>query len=110
MIRDAMETQNKIGWDNFIKCQMCIKWKFAQYMFKKAMPTFGGHGKEAWSSKVITALWNVFCLIWNARNAHLHTKNGNEEFFHDRPIGSQGFLTPALHVHFQLIAIPHAAT
>eukprot|EP00957_Ditylum_brightwellii_P172257 13113746-Ditylum_brightwellii.AAC.1 len=38
------------------------------------MPTFGGYDKEAWSSKVITALWNVFHLIWNARNAHLHTE------------------------------------
>eukprot|EP00957_Ditylum_brightwellii_P048172 3656481-Ditylum_brightwellii.AAC.1 len=37
------------------------------------MLTFGGYGKEAWSSKVITALWNVFHLIWNAGNAHLHT-------------------------------------
>eukprot|EP00957_Ditylum_brightwellii_P126844 9669157-Ditylum_brightwellii.AAC.1 len=38
------------------------------------MLTFGGYDKEVWSSKVITALWNVFCIIWNARNAHLHTE------------------------------------
>eukprot|EP00957_Ditylum_brightwellii_P169251 12882050-Ditylum_brightwellii.AAC.1 len=69
-----METQNKIGWDNFIKSQICIKWKFAQHMFKETMPTFGGCDKEAWSSKVITALWNIFHLIWNTRNAHLHTE------------------------------------
>eukprot|EP00957_Ditylum_brightwellii_P182156 13878302-Ditylum_brightwellii.AAC.1 len=72
MIRDAMETQNKIGWDNFIKGLICIKWKLAQYMFKEAMPTFKGYDKEVWSSKVITALWKVFCLIKNARNACLH--------------------------------------
>eukprot|EP00957_Ditylum_brightwellii_P143429 10927313-Ditylum_brightwellii.AAC.1 len=38
------------------------------------MPTFGGYDKEVWPSKVITALWNVFHLIWNARNVHLHTE------------------------------------
>eukprot|EP00957_Ditylum_brightwellii_P063038 4784578-Ditylum_brightwellii.AAC.1 len=69
-----METQNEIGWDNFIKGPICIKWKFTQYMFKEAMPTIGGYDKEVWSSKVIKALWNVFCLIWNAQNAHLHTE------------------------------------
>eukprot|EP00957_Ditylum_brightwellii_P005908 448126-Ditylum_brightwellii.AAC.1 len=63
MVRDAMETQNGIGWDNFIKSRICIKWKFAQYMFKEAMPTFGRDDKEVWSSKVITALWNIFHLI-----------------------------------------------
>eukprot|EP00957_Ditylum_brightwellii_P133181 10154209-Ditylum_brightwellii.AAC.1 len=43
-------------------------------MFKEAMPTFRGYDKEVWSSEVITALWNVFRLTWNARNAHLHTE------------------------------------
>eukprot|EP00957_Ditylum_brightwellii_P048514 3681784-Ditylum_brightwellii.AAC.1 len=38
------------------------------------MPTFGGYDKEVWSSKVITALWKIFCLILNARNMHLHTE------------------------------------
>eukprot|EP00957_Ditylum_brightwellii_P117911 8993861-Ditylum_brightwellii.AAC.1 len=38
------------------------------------MPTFRGYDKEVWSSKVITTLWNIFCLIWNAGNAHLHTE------------------------------------
>eukprot|EP00957_Ditylum_brightwellii_P076517 5815970-Ditylum_brightwellii.AAC.1 len=51
-----------------------MKWKFAQYMFKEAMPSFGGYDKEAWSSKVITTLWSVFCLIWNAQNVHLHAE------------------------------------
>eukprot|EP00957_Ditylum_brightwellii_P111795 8527073-Ditylum_brightwellii.AAC.1 len=74
MIRDAVEDQKKIGWDNFIKGCICIKWKFAQYMFKEAMPTFKGYDKELWSSKVITAIWSIFCQIWNAQNAHLHTE------------------------------------
>eukprot|EP00957_Ditylum_brightwellii_P016392 1232818-Ditylum_brightwellii.AAC.1 len=69
-----METQNKIGWDNFIKDWICIKWKFAQHMFKETMSSFGGYDKMVWSSKVINALWNVFCLIWNVKNAHLHTE------------------------------------
>eukprot|EP00957_Ditylum_brightwellii_P093968 7155248-Ditylum_brightwellii.AAC.1 len=33
-----METQNKIGWDNFIKGWICIKRKCAPHMFKEAMP------------------------------------------------------------------------
>eukprot|EP00957_Ditylum_brightwellii_P156899 11941193-Ditylum_brightwellii.AAC.2 len=69
-----MEANNKTGWDNFIKVRICIKWKIAQYMFKEAIPTFRGYDKEVWSSKVIIALWNIFCLIWNARNAHLYTE------------------------------------
>eukprot|EP00957_Ditylum_brightwellii_P185592 14130281-Ditylum_brightwellii.AAC.1 len=43
-------------------------------MIKEAMLTFEGYDREVWSSKVITAPWNVFCLIWNAMNAHLHTE------------------------------------
>eukprot|EP00957_Ditylum_brightwellii_P208378 15357110-Ditylum_brightwellii.AAC.1 len=38
------------------------------------MPTFGGYDKEIWSSKVIIPIWSIFCLIWNARNAYLHTE------------------------------------
>eukprot|EP00957_Ditylum_brightwellii_P010640 805814-Ditylum_brightwellii.AAC.1 len=38
------------------------------------MLTFGGYDMEVWSSKVIITIWNIFCLIWNAWNAHLHTE------------------------------------
>eukprot|EP00957_Ditylum_brightwellii_P087437 6655391-Ditylum_brightwellii.AAC.1 len=30
--------------------------------------------KELWVSKDITAIWSIFRLVWNSRNAHLHTE------------------------------------
>eukprot|EP00957_Ditylum_brightwellii_P062168 4717766-Ditylum_brightwellii.AAC.1 len=57
-----------------MKGRINIKWKAAQGMFKAAMPTYKNFGRELWSSKVITAIWSIFWLTWNTRNAHLHTE------------------------------------
>eukprot|EP00957_Ditylum_brightwellii_P015053 1135748-Ditylum_brightwellii.AAC.1 len=40
VIQDAVEDQQIIGWDNFMKEHISIKWKVAQGMFKTAMPTY----------------------------------------------------------------------
>eukprot|EP00957_Ditylum_brightwellii_P135725 10350081-Ditylum_brightwellii.AAC.1 len=40
VIRDAVEDQQVIGWDNFMKGRISNKWKVAQGMFKAAMPTY----------------------------------------------------------------------
>jgi hypothetical protein len=74
IIRDAVEDQHIIGWDNFLKGRISIKWKHAQALYTEALPTQNCFNKELWSSKVITAIWSIFRLVWNSRNAHLHTE------------------------------------
>ena len=73
IIRDAIEDQHIIGWDNFLKGRISIKWKHAQALYIEALPTHNCFNKELWSSKVVTAIWSIFRLVWNSRNAHLHT-------------------------------------
>eukprot|EP00957_Ditylum_brightwellii_P061158 4640697-Ditylum_brightwellii.AAC.1 len=46
VIRDAVEDQQIIGWDNFMKGQISIRWKVALDMFKSAMPNYKGFDRE----------------------------------------------------------------
>jgi hypothetical protein len=80
VIGDAVEDQQIIGWDNFMKGRMCIRWKMAQEMFKLALPTCNGYDRERWASTVITEIWSIFRHIWNARNAHLHSEMEESHF------------------------------
>eukprot|EP00957_Ditylum_brightwellii_P008494 644713-Ditylum_brightwellii.AAC.1 len=56
VIGDAVEDQQIIGWDNFMKGSISIQWKMAQEMFKLAMPHCNGYDREMWASKVITGV------------------------------------------------------
>eukprot|EP00957_Ditylum_brightwellii_P004073 309359-Ditylum_brightwellii.AAC.1 len=60
IIRDTVEDQNIIGWDNFLKGCISIKWKHAQAMYKDTIPTQTRFDKELWASKVISAIWSIF--------------------------------------------------
>eukprot|EP00957_Ditylum_brightwellii_P167104 12720877-Ditylum_brightwellii.AAC.1 len=60
VIRDAVEDQQIIGWDNCMKERISIRWKVAQGMFKSAMPNYGGFNRERWTTKVITGIWSIF--------------------------------------------------
>ena len=80
VIGDAVEDQQIIGWDNFMKGRMSICWKMAQELFKLALPNCNGYDREMWASKVITEIWSIFRHIWNAQNAHLHSEMEESHF------------------------------
>eukprot|EP00957_Ditylum_brightwellii_P105837 8071251-Ditylum_brightwellii.AAC.1 len=46
VIRDAVEDQQIIGWDDLMKGRISIQWKVAQEMFKSAMPNYRGFDRE----------------------------------------------------------------
>eukprot|EP00957_Ditylum_brightwellii_P165277 12584156-Ditylum_brightwellii.AAC.1 len=56
VIFDAVEDQQIIGWDNFMKGRISIRWKMAQEMFKMAIPNCKGYDREMSASKVITGV------------------------------------------------------
>eukprot|EP00957_Ditylum_brightwellii_P049241 3736509-Ditylum_brightwellii.AAC.1 len=77
VVQNAVEDQHWIGWDNFMKGWISIKWKAAKKMYMGALPASAKSkefNKNLWSSKVVTEIWSIFQQIWNAQNAHLHTE------------------------------------
>eukprot|EP00957_Ditylum_brightwellii_P099258 7560886-Ditylum_brightwellii.AAC.1 len=46
VIGDTVKDQQIIGWDNFMKGRMSIRWKIAQEMFKLALPNCNGYDRE----------------------------------------------------------------
>eukprot|EP00957_Ditylum_brightwellii_P206575 15349062-Ditylum_brightwellii.AAC.2 len=71
----AVDDQQTIGWNNFMKGRLSINWKMAQAMYINDLPknrTAQKFDCKLWSSKVIMGIWSTFCLVWNVCNAHLH--------------------------------------
>eukprot|EP00957_Ditylum_brightwellii_P140079 10673679-Ditylum_brightwellii.AAC.1 len=63
VVRSTVEDQHLIGWNNFMKGYINIKWKVAQKTHNDALPTSKkcrDFDKELWSSKVISAIWSIF--------------------------------------------------
>ena len=82
LLSGALEEQHDIGWDNFMKGRLSYKWGEAQqYFYNKFYPS-SGYNRERWMHKTITAVWQIFMLIWKARNAHLHDAIDNDESTH----------------------------
>eukprot|EP00957_Ditylum_brightwellii_P139705 10647249-Ditylum_brightwellii.AAC.1 len=74
IVRNAVETQGHLSWDNFIEGRIAFKWCWAQAQYCRDMPNHSGFNPTTWSTKLIKAIWSIFVNIWNARNAHLHTE------------------------------------
>eukprot|EP00957_Ditylum_brightwellii_P201038 15323785-Ditylum_brightwellii.AAC.1 len=73
--RDAVEQQSRVKWNNFMKGRVVTSWSEAQNVYADAMPQNNKNKtphKDLLLSKLITVLWSMFCILWNARNAHLH--------------------------------------
>eukprot|EP00957_Ditylum_brightwellii_P133595 10185808-Ditylum_brightwellii.AAC.1 len=51
VIGDAVEDQQIIEWDNFMKSRISIRWKMAQEMFKLALPNCNRYDRETWASR-----------------------------------------------------------
>eukprot|EP00957_Ditylum_brightwellii_P027434 2074102-Ditylum_brightwellii.AAC.1 len=74
IVRDAVETQGHLSWDNFMKERIAFEWCRAQAQYYNNMPNHSGLDSTALSTKLIKAIWSIFVDIWNAHNAYLHTE------------------------------------
>eukprot|EP00957_Ditylum_brightwellii_P085760 6524266-Ditylum_brightwellii.AAC.1 len=62
-VQSAVEDQHWIGWNNFMKGWISIKWKATQKMYTDALPASTNSkefNKNLWSSRVITEIWSIF--------------------------------------------------
>eukprot|EP00957_Ditylum_brightwellii_P074470 5658407-Ditylum_brightwellii.AAC.1 len=65
-----------------MKGRLSHKWGEAQqYFYNKFYPN-SGYTRKYWMHKTITAVWQIFMLIWKARNAHLHDAIDSEDSNH----------------------------
>eukprot|EP00957_Ditylum_brightwellii_P172964 13168540-Ditylum_brightwellii.AAC.1 len=72
-VKNAVERQGHLSWDNFMKGRIAFEWCWAQTQYYNDMPNHSTLDSTAWSTKLIKAIWTIFVDIWNACNAHLHT-------------------------------------
>ena len=76
-LRDAIDTQRDLGWQNFMKGRVAKHWTQAQGVYCQALPRPLKHDPHRWNIKLIKSIWTIFVDVWNARNAHLHTDMEN---------------------------------
>eukprot|EP00957_Ditylum_brightwellii_P129618 9887752-Ditylum_brightwellii.AAC.1 len=60
LISEAVEQQNNIGWDNFLKGCLSILWDKAQLKYHKHRPSTIAFLPQHWAKGVISATWHMF--------------------------------------------------
>eukprot|EP00957_Ditylum_brightwellii_P060317 4580463-Ditylum_brightwellii.AAC.1 len=63
------------------KGRVSKQWSSVQGTFYAHMPDKckpRSFNEEIWSLKLITTIWNIFCEVWNVRNACLHAEMKKE--------------------------------
>eukprot|EP00957_Ditylum_brightwellii_P048979 3716475-Ditylum_brightwellii.AAC.1 len=63
VVQSTVEDQHQIGWNNFMKGPISIKWKAAQKMHTDALPVSTKSkelNKDLWSTRVVTEIWSIF--------------------------------------------------
>ena len=74
LIKQALKEQNDIGWTNFYKGRISIKWERVQrsHYNKKKLKKADSH---IWATTIITAMWHGFLQIWEDRNNDQHGRD-----------------------------------
>jgi hypothetical protein len=76
IIKQALNKQNEIGWTNFYKGRISIKWEqlqrqhYSREKKNKADP-------HIWATTIIAALWQGFLQIWEDQNDDQHGRDQN---------------------------------
>jgi hypothetical protein len=74
----ALDDQNKIGWSNFYRGRVALKWQTAQQeyysdKFKKYQDT------NQWTTAIITTVWYGFLQLWESRKDDKHGRDQQEK-------------------------------
>eukprot|EP00957_Ditylum_brightwellii_P126254 9625444-Ditylum_brightwellii.AAC.1 len=82
VVWQALEEQNIIDWDNFMKGRTVSSWMEAQRQYVLAVDQNHKErdfNQDQWSTQLVMAIWLIFRQIWNARNVHLHMEMTQSE-------------------------------
>jgi hypothetical protein len=75
---EAYKEQTTIGWDQFLKGRLSIKWGETYNKYKEKEKTKKKYvDAEKWGKDIIVVSWKFFLDIWRERNDNEHG-NGNE--------------------------------
>jgi hypothetical protein len=77
IIKQALKEQNEIGWINFYKGRMSIKWEQVQrnHYNKQKKKQSDPH---IWATTIITSMWQGFLQMWEDRNNDQHGRDQNK--------------------------------
>jgi hypothetical protein len=77
-LKQAVEDQNKIGWDQWLKGRISIKWgEMVNYdLINKKVPK-AGMSAEKWGKEVIVKSWQFVLECWFTRNESEHDNENN---------------------------------
>jgi hypothetical protein len=76
-LRQAFTAQRLIGWDQFLRGRIALKWKdviTAYYHERRPGPAFT---PDQWMRTTINAIWTFALTLWRHRNAEYHGDQGN---------------------------------
>lgn len=81
----ALECQNDIGWDLFMRGFLHESWSVVQDWFSKAAPrTSPRPTGEQWLRVITRALWDFGLGCWTERNRMVHGPKGGDQLSRDR--------------------------
>ena len=86
-IRDAIEDQANIGWNNFVMGRWSKKWRLVQQRYIKQ--TKSKRSSLRWTTSIINKLLNVVWDIWNFRNSLIHGMGGINDRARHKELNTQ---------------------
>ena len=83
-IKNAIDEQNAIGWNNFYRGRIASAWNAVQQGHYKARKN-GKQDTTKWVMAVITTLWHGFLQLWEARKDD-HGRDSAQKQEKERPL------------------------
>lgn len=75
LINEAFVHQNNIGWGHFLRGRLSLHWKLCIAEYYKYRQPGDTYNPNLWMTKTVDAVWDLFLVIWTARNGELHRKD-----------------------------------
>jgi hypothetical protein len=74
LINKAFVHQNNIGWRHFLRGRLLLHWKLCIAEYYRYCQPGDTYNPNLWMTKTVDAVWDLFLVIWTARNGKLHGK------------------------------------
>ena len=75
-LRNAFESQRKIGWDQFFRGRIAKDWRLAIGIYYRERRPGESFTPDQWMRSTIGALWKFAMTLWRQRNASYHGEKG----------------------------------
>jgi hypothetical protein len=88
LLRKAIESQRRIGWDHFFQGKISIYWGRAQQQWYSEIEEYEElqkfHTKKIWTRKLVAHLVHHTLSRWQERNAILHDMEEEQKYVEER--------------------------